>query len=438
MNKNIILVAGFLFCQLVGATQTSSTLKIESLESLWKTAIENNSTQKVYALKKQQASIDYKTSKSYIYPQIGASFSGQDNLKLPTTPVPGELFGQNGKTMYLQFGKQYTYNAGFTTSKNLFDWQQNFQSKIARENIILINAQQSGYEQTLKTHIAQYYFTVLVANASVDIARKDLMLADSIVKITAQRFEEGLVDAAMVNQSLINYNNVKQNVFQSEDLQNQALHNIKALAGLTVETTLDIQSSRKFEALYDTGFIAVGQDKNLLVYPTNITISELQRKTVHAGLYPRLSLYSYFGYQQFRKDFGMSFSNEAWIDYRYIGINMSVPIFTGFANKNRLRSAAVQKKIAEEQYKAAAGQSKIDDEALKDNYKNYLSIVNSSRNIFELYGKNLDLSEQKFKEGLLSIDSYLKTFEDYLHAENAYFNNLSNLLLVQASVSARK
>lgn len=437
MNKNLLFFAGFLFFQLAAAGQNNVTLNIESLESLWKIAIESNTTQKVYALKKEQANIDYKTSQSFIYPQVGASFSGQDNFKLPTTPVPGELVGQNGKTMYLQFGKQYAYNTGFNTSKNLFDWQQTFHSRIAKENIGLTDAQQEGYEQTLKIQIAQYYFSLLTANASLEIAKKDLELADSVVKITRQRFEQGLIDAAPVNQSLINYNNVKQNIFQSDELEKQALNNIKTLAGLTAETTLNIQPIDNFEAFYN-GFTEIGQDKNLLVYPFNITTAELQSKTLKAAFYPKLSLNGYFGYQQFRDDFGVSFSKGAWSDYRYIGLNISVPIFTGLANKNKLKSAVVQKKIAEVQYKAATEQSKINDAALKDNYNNYLGIVNTSKNTFELYGKNLDLSQQKFKEGLISIDSYLKTFEDYLHSENAYLNNLSNLLFVQAAISARK
>jgi hypothetical protein len=65
-------------------------------------------------------------------------------------------------------------------------------------------------------------------------------------------------------------------------------------------------------------------------------------------------------------------------------------------------------------------------------------MTESSKESFELFGESLEVARQQYAEGLISVDGYLKTFEDYLHSENLFLNNLSNLLMVQASVTARK
>lgn len=436
MNKGFILVPVSFLLQSVLPAQTD-TLRIANMEALWKIAAEKNATQKVYGFKKEQDVFEYKASTGFLYPQAGVSFAGQDNLKLSTTPVPGELLGQPGKTLYLQFGKKFTYSTGVTVSKTLFDWQQLLQSKLAKENIALTNAQQQGSLQTLKTQIGQYYYSLLIANAALAIARNDLLIADSVLQITNQKFKEGLTDAAAVNTALINYNTVQQNMLQSNELKNQATANIKMQAGLTANSVL-ITSELVDEKVDEPAATTLGSDKTLLVYPYNITIADLQRKVQHTAFYPKLSVAGYWGYQQFRDDLSMSFAKAAWTDYRYLGLNFSWPIFTGFTNSNKLKAAVVQQKITAQQYKDAAEQSKINDDALLDTYNSYMKITRTTKNTFQLYAANLVLFKQKYQQGLISIDVYFKSLEDYFTAENAYLNSLSNLLTVKASLLARQ
>lgn len=433
MNKALAYILFFFLFK----SNLSAQVKIDKLEDLWKIAIQNNPNQRVYALKREQLGYDYKTSENFYYPQASASFNGQDNLILPVTPVPGALAGQAGKTVYIPFGKHYTYNAGLTVTKDLFDWQTMLQSKIAKENIELNNNQQAAYTQTLKTQVGQYYFSALVAKASLMIAEKDLLISDSIYVAVKQKFDEGLTDASAVNQAEINKNAIQQNILQSNQLLNQAVANIKILAGMPAKTDI-VFSEEAIDKEAEKVGNNLGDDKTLLPYKTSINISTLQQKEQKAALLPKITATGYFGFQEYRDRFEMSFAKNAWTDYQYIGLGLNWPLFTGFANSNKLKSSAVQKKIAEQDYEAAKEQSNTTDLLLIQNLTSYSELVLSSKSSFDLYGKNLELSRQKFKEGLISIDVYLKTFQDYLTAENVYLNNLSNLLSTKASIEARQ
>ena len=435
MNKALLFFIIFLtFIENVSA-QSKDEIKIENLNALCKIAIHNNPNLLVYNLKREQLGYDFKTSQSFYYPQVAASFNGQDNLIQSVTPVPGIIFNKTG-TVYLQFGKHYTYNSGLTLTKDLFDWQAMLQSKIARENIELNNVQQNAYIQTLKTQVGQYYYAALVAKASLAIAQKDLALADSIYKVTQDKFTQGLTEAASLNQALINKNNIKQNIYQSEQLYNQAIANIKILAGLNKDTKLSLNEI--FFENTAAQSMALGTDKTLAPYLNNVTIVELQEKAQRAAYLPKISATGYLGFQEFRDKFEMSFAKNAWTDYQYIGLGLNWNLFTGFSNSNKLKSISTQKKISEENYKAAKDQSAINDSLLLNNFDIYGKIVATSKSNFDLYGKNLDLSLQKFREGLIGIDSYFKTFQDYLTAENTYLNNFSNLLTTKASIEARQ
>jgi len=434
------IVLYFLFSFAVTGTVTAQNkeeIKIENLISLWKMAIENNPTQKIYALKKQQTMDDSKTAESYKYPQASISVNGQDNLIQSVTPVPGIIFNKPG-TVYLQFGKHYTYNSGLTISKDLFTWQAKWQEKIAKENINLNSTQQEAFVQTLKTQIGQYYYVLLVAKSSIKIAERDILVADSALQTAKQKYEVGLTDISFVNQATINKNNVTQNLETSQLLYNQAMANLKVLCGLSANISLTITENSIDKELkqLDEGN-KLGIDKTLNPYSINITIAEMQRKAQIAATYPKLVATGYFGFQQFQDNFKLGFEKNAWTDYQYIGLGLNWPIFTGFANNNKLKSITTQKQITESNLQAATIQSAVNDSLLIQNYHTYQRMTITSKNSFELYGKNLELSMQKFKEGLVSIDNYLKIFQDYLIAENTFLNNVSNLLTTKSAIEAR-
>jgi outer membrane protein len=105
-----------------------------SIDEIWLYAKENNPDNSVYSLQIDNAKIDQKITYSSIYPKVNVGFSGQYNIDIAETPLPGEILGLPGETIYAKFGQEYSYNGGITISKTLLDWQSIFQSKIAKSN----------------------------------------------------------------------------------------------------------------------------------------------------------------------------------------------------------------------------------------------------------------------------------------------------------------
>lgn len=429
----------FLALSLFTVNCAPAQIIFHSLSEVWTAALKDNPTQHIYSLKNGQLTDEYHAARSFLLPQIGGAFSGQDNLKLNVTPVPGELINQPGKTLYLTFGKHYVYNAGINATENVFNWQFVFQSNIARENITLNSLQQQAYEQNLKASTAQYYFSGLIAAAALRIADQDLRLADSILSAIRSRYTQGLVDLGAVQSAEINVNNVRQNIVQSTQLYQQALQNLKILTGGAARSTLSLDEQLSIDILPGDSAATLfpGPDRNLPVYSANTRLAELQGKFAKAAFYPTLSVSGFVGSQQFRDDFGLSFNDGAWNDYRYIQLNLNLPIFTGFYNRNKYRSAQALAHIYAEQYRNAVEEGRIDDSLLVTTYDNYRLLVAASGRNLNLYRANVELSRQKFEEGLISVDAWQKTFEDYLHAENTHLNNLSSLFSAMSSIISR-
>ncbi|HXD79631.1 MAG TPA: TolC family protein [Puia sp.] len=449
-------------------TRVPAQITFHSLTEVWAAALKDNPTQQVYRLKTGQLTAEYRAAESYLYPQVGGAFTGQDNLKLTVTPVPGELINQPGKTLYLSFSKHYVYNAGINATENIFNWQSVLQSNIAHENIALNSLQQQAYEQNLKASSAGYYFSALIAAASLRVADQDLRLADSILATIRGRYTQGLVDLAAVHSAEINVNNVQLDRIQSSQLYQQAVQNLKILTGCTARQSLTLSEQLAIDSPSDDTAAAMpattsplpaattpgatslipaapnpgpnlfpGPDRNLDVYSANTRLAQLQTKLAKAASYPTLSLSGFVGSQQFRDDFGLTFGDKAWNDYRYLQLSLNVPIFTGFYTRNKYRSAQALARVNAEQYRAAVEQGKINDSLLITTYDNYRLLAAASGRNLLLYRENVELSRQKFEEGLVSVDTWQRTFEDYLHAENTHLNNLSLMYSAMSSIISR-
>ena len=405
-----------------------------SFKSLWDRVRVDNPSQQIYALNTRKAGIDRRTATSELLPNLAAGATGQDNLFLPVTPVPGELVGRPGTTYYVQFGKHYTYSAGFSANQPIFNWTSVFDVKIAAGNVLLNRAQAAYFEQTLKEQAAHYYYAFLVSKASLGVAREDEILADSLVALAQSRLDQGLSDASVLNQARINAEEVRVNLGQSRQLFDQAVDNLRGLLGWGPGDSLFISDTLLLREEPQVWNITLGPDKNLEVYRRQLQTADLERRQRVAAFFPTLSFNGYYGFQQFQDDWGLA---GAWNNYSYIGLSLNVPLFTGFANTSRWKSAGLSEKISALQYDNARIQSALNDDLLQRQYADYLAMTRASRKGFLLYGENLELSRQKFSEGLMAMDAYLKIFQDYLNAENTYLNNISNLLSTQASILAR-
>ena len=427
---------------------TPGPITFHSVTEVWSAALRNNPTERIYRMKTGQLTEDYKASLGNLLPQASLGISGQDNLKLSVTPVPGELIGQPGKTLYLTFGKQYIYNADLQVSQTIFNWQFVFQSRIAKENVALNSLQQAAYQQNLKVSSAQYYYEGLVAASSLRISNRDLILADSILSTVRDRYTQGLVDISAVHSAEINVNNVRQNIYQSQQLFDQAAQNLKLLTGCKPDQSVSLDeylaidslspaSDAETSSLTSTDPPPMTPDKNIDVYAGNARLAALQGSLQKTAFYPTLSIAGNFGSQQFRDNFGLTFGNGAWNDYRYLILNLNVPLFTGFYNRDKYRSAETTARINAQQYQDAIEQGAINDSLLLKTYDNYRVITEASGRNLLLYRENLMLSQRKYEQGLISIDIWQKAFEDYLRSENTHLNNLSQLFSTRASIIGR-
>jgi len=407
-----------------------------SLEEIWSYALENNPDNSVYQLQVEKAIKDNKAANSFIYPKIQFGMSGQYNMEIPETPVPGEIFGKPGETVYAQFGQTYNYTRGFSASKTLFDWQSLFQAKIAQSNTNLVKAEKALFEQNLKQQLAQVYYAALTAQAAVDLSLKDLSLADSTLLLSTNRFQQGIIDNLTLNQAKINKNNALDRLEQNKQYLFENEINLKILLGLTPSDTLLL--SEKIQLNENIVLETISSDESSLnLYKIQTENAGFVTKQAMARFSPKLDIVTFWGGAQYQEDFKLSIKSSDWQPNRYIGLNLSIPLFTGFANKNQYQSAKISQNIAQLKYDEAIRKSSLNDSILFKNFSIAEHSVQTAQQNLQLADENVQLAYSKYSEGLISLDNYLSVYDDYLAVENQYFSRLSDYLINKAIIQSR-
>lgn len=407
-----------------------------SINEIWTYAKENNPDNSVYQLQIEKAVKDQRIANSSLYPKVSAGFSGQYNIDIAETPLPGEIVGKPGETVYAKFGQEYSYNGGITISKTLLDWQSIFQSKIAKSNTQLKQTEKALFEQTLREQVAQVYYATITAQAAVNNAKEDLNLADSILQIASDRFREGLIDGLSFNQAKINRNNAFDKWEQNKQYLVENQLNLKILLGLSTSETLVLKEQIELNMNNSIEFIPQNE-ASIRLYEAQIEIADFERKQALTLFTPKLDFIYYWGGTQYQQDFNLPFNSNDWQPNSYIGLNLSIPIFSGFGNKNQYNSAKISQNIAQLNYEEEIRKSSLNDSILLNNYLSSIKLAETANENLKISGENVHLAYSRYSEGLISLDNYLSVYDDYLAVENQYFNRLSDYLINKAIIQSR-
>ena len=176
MKKREVLTAGLLFIitgGLLNAQETSPELKL-SLKEAQEYAIQNNKMM-------ISSRMDVEASKAAVWetisnglPQVSASGSFTDNLKLMTTLLPGEFFNQPGTKIPVTFGSQFNTGASLQASMLLFNAPfyvgietTKLANKLSEKNLVKT-------ELDTRESVSMAYYLILVSEESLNILDRNI------------------------------------------------------------------------------------------------------------------------------------------------------------------------------------------------------------------------------------------------------------------------
>lgn len=367
------------------------------------------------------------------FPQIHGVASFQDYLKIPTTLLPGEFFGQPGTFIPIKFGVKYQSNLSLTASQILFDPDYLVGLQARNTYKELYDRSLTRSKISTAVNVTKAYYQVLVSVEQLKVLQADIDQLKQQMDETIARNKQGFVEKIDVDRITVQYNSLvtkKENVVRLLGLGYQLL---KFQIGMPIDNVLllkDRLEDIKLEASLSDPVADTAVYRNRVEYSLLETQSKLYQydvKRKKGQFLPKLT--ANVGYSASYQDnnFGQLYRNN--FPSAYVGLTLNVPIFTGFQHINQLRQSEITLLKSQNDMFAARNAFNLELKKARITYLNGLQTLNDQKRNRALAEEVLRVSKIKYQQGVGSSLEVTQAQTALQDADNSYIQGLYDALV---------
>jgi outer membrane protein len=435
--KRIILI----FLCTIGLS-VNAQVKTLTLKEALTYALQNKAEAKKSKLQIENSEYQIQEIRSRALPQISANGNLTYNPILQLNALPGDFFGAPGTTLLAPLGQKWTSVAGISLNQAIFDQAVFTGLRAARSTREFYQINDQLTEEQVIERVANNYYTVYVQRDRLTLLDSTYANTTKVHNIVKGQFDNGLakkIDLDRIVVKLSNIDTERQQVKNQVELQENAL---KFYMGMPIETQIEIPSE-EFEATSAaltetpnaenrTEYLLLKKQEELLVY---------NKKAVEAGYYPTLSLtagYNYIGQGPEMPWFKKPKDGVYWSDYSAIGLNLNIPIFTGFGTRAKVRQADVEIRTLQEDMKDTKLSLDLDYRNAMTQINNNLVTIENQKQNMRLAAEILSNTKNNYLQGLASLTDLLDAENANQEAQNNYSTAVLNYKIAEVSLIKSK
>jgi outer membrane protein len=421
-----ILLLTFLTFALTAQSQAVSTTAINplTLKAAITYALENKADAKKARLSVENSEYQIDEVRSRALPQISANGSLTYNPILQTNVIDGSAFGAPGTTIQASFGQKWTSGAGVSLSQTLFDQSVFTGLRAAKSTREFYQINNQLTEEQVIERVANNYYSVYVQRERLILLDSNFVNTSKVRDIVKGQFDNGLAKKIDLDRIIVKMSNIdteRQQIINQIQLQENAL---KFYMGMPIETKIVIPQT-EFEVTPQalTEVPNTANRTEYLLLKKQEELLEFQKTSVKAAYYPTLSLvagYNYIGQGPEVPLFAKPADGVYWSDYSAIGLNLKVPIFTGFGTRAKLRQADVDIRTLQEDIKDTQLSLDLDYRNAKTQIENNIITIGNQKENMRLAGDILKNTKNNYLQGLASLTDLLDAENASLEAQNNY------------------
>lgn len=413
-----------------------------SLQSAMDYAVKNNAAAKNARIDVLIQDAQNKQTTAIALPQVNAKgdFTGFFNVQKAF--VPGIFSGKPPGTFEaVAFTPRYSTTASATGTQLLFDGSVLVALQARKAVMELANANSKLTEETIRYNVQRAYFALVIARRQLSILSSSLAYARDIANDIAILRQNGYAEKIEVDRTNVQVNNLATDSLRITSLLTVSEQALKYAMGMDINTPVlltDTSVERNISqaaALNNSDPIDYNNrtEYNLLQKQQQLNRYNLKRYRLAA--LPTLAAVGSLGY-----NFGTNTFSETFIFYNnyqffsFAGLQLNVPIFTGFKRTNQVREAKLNIEKTnnnidnlKQTIDFQAGQSRI---VLKNTL---LQLESQARNL-ALANSVIDLARKKYKAGVGSNLEVSQAQTELLNAQNNYFNSLLDVVNAQTDL----
>lgn len=336
-------------------------------------------------------------------PQVNGSFNFTDNIKLPTSLLPGEFFGQPAGTYVpLKFGVQYSSLLGADLTQILFDGQVFVGLKARKSAMDLSRKTAEVTEENVAVSIYKLYYQLLIAQTQVDLYHDNIERFEKLYHDTREIYKNGFAEKLDVDKVSVTLTNLRTDSLKLMTQMNNGYLGLKVLLGMPIKDSLILTDQITEEIvkqdILDTAYkYEDRREFQMLQLGKKLNEFNVQRYKLMA--LPTVSAFGNYYANAQRNEF-KDLATGQWFQQSSIGLRINVPIFDG--NRRRAQMEQARSALRKTEYDMEGLQLSIDNDvaASRRRFHDAVLAVDAQHQNMDLATSVFDQTKKKYDQGL--------------------------------------
>ena len=361
-----------------------------------------------------------------VLPHLSSNLTYTRTLKPSVIFLPSSIFGGTGGTQAIEISSDNSSIASVNLNQNIFKLSAFAGIKAA--SLVRKISDQSFRQSNAEvvTSIRRAYYDVLIATEKRKLVEQSIARWEEARKDTNALFRQGVAADLDTLKAWLSVENLRPDLIRARNGESIAATNLKRVMGVDQETPVTLTSTLTFRETEAPKSVAAAYSEALDKRPDVRSLSlqaEAENAKVMAARSEGLPVLSAFGQVEAQTQFndGTSINSSRWPVSSTAGLQLSVPIFSGFATSAKIEQAKIARLQTRTRYEDLKSQVRADVEVR-------LSNVIEARKRIDVQSKTITVAERSYKITKLrlreGIGSRLELTDAELQLDTAKTNYL--------------
>ena len=390
-------------------------------------ALRDNPTVRIADMEIKKVNYAKKETLASLFPSIDFSAAYQRSIELQTIRM-----NMGGESQSLKMGSDNTWNMGFNASLPLIAptlWK----SISISDTQILANLESARASRLdLVNNINKAYYALMLAKASHKVVKENYDIAKLNAEVYEKQFKAGTASEYDVLRSSVQVSNLEPELLQADIAIKQCSLQLKVLMGIAGD--IEIEPDVTLEDMQRDMYVYPSNADNSLSDNSSLRSLDIQKQLLSKNVDLKKlawlpTLGASFNLSWLSLSNGSPFKNQEFNPYSTVGLQLSVPIFSGGSKYYGLKQAKVQLKEIEIQREDLLNNLNMQVDLAISNINREARQIESSAEGVKQAKKAHEIMQKSFEIGAASFLDLRDSELANTSAQLTYLQSIYNFLV---------
>ena len=333
-----------------------------------------------------------------------------------------------------QFGTKWSASAGVSLQQLLFDGQVFVGLQARRASIDFQNSAAEVTEMAIKTNIYKIYYQLVAGKTAIDIMDANISRLEKLDSDIKALYKNGFAERIDIDKIAVQLTNLRTEKIKVLNNIAMGYLGLKTLIGMPAKDTLVLTETLDYnkvkEEIPEDAPYKYEDRKDFQYLSFAKQLNAYNVKRYQLSYLPTVALGANFNKIAQRNQFDF-FNKGDWFTSSNIGVNISVPIFSGFARDARVKKAKIDLEQTSNQLENLKINIDVSVEQARIKYNTAISVMVSQKNNMDLAERVYGQTKKKYEIGSGSNTETNAADTDLKTAQGNYISALFDAIIAK-------